>query len=199
MITVLVLSRRRRKVRQTIEELERRQFDDDARSRSRGLSLAAQTDPVGRLVPRQHIADASDAAVFTTPDGKPLQRKWQTGIVSQQVLKALTIARHVAVDERDPHAGVDQKPTVLSSDHIDVLIGVEEPLHTELTHDTTAHLLGERGQIGLVDRNDFGSLTEMGRRLARSRHACSSWPILQKSCHFAKVRHLTPRPGETHP
>ena len=26
---------------------------------------------------------------------------------------------------------------------------VEEPLHTEPTHDTTAHLLGERRQIGL--------------------------------------------------
>jgi hypothetical protein len=31
-------------------------------------------------------------------------------------------------------------------------VGVEEPLHAEPSHDTTAHLLGERGQIGLGDR-----------------------------------------------
>jgi hypothetical protein len=31
-------------------------------------------------------------------------------------------------------------------------IGVDEPLHAEPTHDTPAHLLGERGQIGLGDR-----------------------------------------------
>jgi len=32
-------------------------------------------------------------------------------------------------------------------------VGVEEPLHMEPPHDTTAHLLGERGQIGLGDRS----------------------------------------------
>jgi hypothetical protein len=30
-------------------------------------------------------------------------------------------------------------------------LSLEEPLHAEPTHDTTAHLLGERGQIGLGD------------------------------------------------
>jgi hypothetical protein len=32
-------------------------------------------------------------------------------------------------------------------------IGVEEPLHAEPTHDTPAHLLGERGQIGLGNQS----------------------------------------------
>ena len=31
-------------------------------------------------------------------------------------------------------------------------IGAEKPLHAEPPHDTTAHLLGERGQIRLGDR-----------------------------------------------
>jgi len=53
---------------------------------------------------------------------------------------------------RDPDAGVNRKPTVLSSEHVGGRIGVEEPLHAEPPHNTTAHLLGERGQIGLGDR-----------------------------------------------
>jgi hypothetical protein len=47
------------------------------------------------------------------------------------VLETLKIARHVAVDERDPDAGVNRKPTVLSSDHVAHRIGVEEPLYAE--------------------------------------------------------------------
>ena len=41
----------------------------------------------------------------------------------------------------------------ISSDHVGGRIGVEEPLHAEPPHDTTAHLLGERGQIRLGDRS----------------------------------------------
>jgi hypothetical protein len=69
------------------------------------------------------------------------------------VLKTLKIAGHVAVDERDPHARVNREPTVFSSDHGGGRVGVEEPLHPEPPYDTTAHLLGERGQIGLGDRS----------------------------------------------
>jgi hypothetical protein len=46
-------------------------------------------------------------------------------------------------------------------------IGVEEPLHAEPAHDTTAYLLGERGQIGLVDWPSQQLC--FGRRLARRR------------------------------
>jgi hypothetical protein len=74
------------------------------------------------------------------------------GAVSQEVFQTLKIAGHIAVNERDPDACVHREPTVLSSEHIARRISVEEPLHTEPTHDTTAHLLGERGQISLGDR-----------------------------------------------
>jgi hypothetical protein len=57
------------------------------------VATTPRADPVGRLVSGEHVADAGDAAICTTPDG--------------------------------------------------------EPLHTEPTHDTTAHLLGVRGQISL--------------------------------------------------
>jgi hypothetical protein len=100
----------------------------------------------------EHVADFSDAAICTTPDGEPLQRKGRPGAIPQEVFQALKIAGHVAVNERDPDACVHRKPAVLSSEHIARRISVEEPLHTEPTHDTTAHLLGERGQISLVDR-----------------------------------------------
>jgi hypothetical protein len=78
----------------------------------------------------------------------------RTGTVSQKMLEtfAFEVARHVAVDERDPHAGVHREPTVFSSNHLGGRIGVEEPLHVEPTHDTATHLLGERGQIRLGDR-----------------------------------------------
>ncbi|MFM1904274.1 MAG: hypothetical protein RLZZ440_2174, partial [Planctomycetota bacterium] len=73
------------------------------------------------------------------------QREGRPGTVSQQVLETLIIAQHVAVDERDPDAGVNREPTVLSSGYVGSRISVEEPLHAERTHDTTAHLLGDRG------------------------------------------------------
>jgi len=104
------------------------------------------------LLSREHVVDAGDAAVFAADHGEPLQREGRPGTVSQQVLETLKIALHVAVDERYPDAGVNRKPTVLSSEHGGGRIGVEEPLYAEPPHDTTAHLLGERGQIRLGDR-----------------------------------------------
>ena len=40
-------------------------------SRPRGLSAAAGPDPVGGLVPRHHVTDATDAAVFVADHGEP--------------------------------------------------------------------------------------------------------------------------------
>jgi hypothetical protein len=68
------------------------------------------------------------------------------------MLETFKVAGHVAVDECDPDTGVHREPTVFPAEHVGGRIGVEEPLHAEPTHDTTAHLLGERGQIGLGDR-----------------------------------------------
>ena len=62
-VAMPVLPRRRHGIRQTIEELNRRTFDDAIGSRPRGLPPATPPDPVGRLVSGEHVADADDAAV----------------------------------------------------------------------------------------------------------------------------------------
>ncbi|MEX0687464.1 MAG: hypothetical protein WD072_02195, partial [Pirellulales bacterium] len=41
------------------------------RARPRRLPPAARAYPVGRLVSGEHVADFSDAAICTTPDGEP--------------------------------------------------------------------------------------------------------------------------------
>jgi hypothetical protein len=53
-------------------------------------------------VSREYVADAGDAAVFAADHGEPFKREWRPGAVSEKVLKTLKIARHIAVDERDP-------------------------------------------------------------------------------------------------
>jgi hypothetical protein len=106
-IPMPVLARRRYEIGEPVEELKRRELDDAVRSRSRGRSRAARSDPVGRLMSRQHVADASDLAVCTAAHGESLERKGWPGAIPQQVLQALKIAGHVAVDERDPNTGID--------------------------------------------------------------------------------------------
>ena len=53
------------------EKLKRREFDDTAGSRLRGLSLSGWPYPDGGLVPRHHVTDATDAAVFVADHGEP--------------------------------------------------------------------------------------------------------------------------------
>jgi hypothetical protein len=67
--------------------------DDAVGARACGLAPAPRADPVGRLVSGQHVADATDAAIFTAPHGEPLQREGRPGTVSQQVLETLKICR----------------------------------------------------------------------------------------------------------
>ena len=102
-----MLPRRRDEIGEPVQELKRRELDDAVRSRSRGLVAATGSDPVGHLMSRQHVADASDLAVCTAAHGEPLEREGWPGAIPQQVLQALKIARHVAVEERDPDAGID--------------------------------------------------------------------------------------------
>jgi ketol-acid reductoisomerase len=88
-IAVPVLSRRRDKVRQTIEKLKRREFDDAVGPRPRGLAAAAGPDPVGGLVPGQHVADAGDPAVLAADHKESLEGERGPGAVSQQMFEGI--------------------------------------------------------------------------------------------------------------
>jgi hypothetical protein len=99
MIPVPVLARRRDEIGEPVEELKRREVDDAIGPRSRGLAAATGSDPVGRLMSRQHVADASDLAICTASYGEPLEREGWPGTIPKQVLQAPKIAWHVAVDE----------------------------------------------------------------------------------------------------
>ena len=52
-------------------------------------------------------ADSGCAAVWAANHGEPFESKGWPGKGSQQVLKTLKIARHVAVEERDPDTRID--------------------------------------------------------------------------------------------
>jgi len=70
-IPVPVLPRRRDEIGEPVQELKRRELDDAARPRPRGLAAAAGPDPGGRFVSGQHIADAGDPAVWAADHGEP--------------------------------------------------------------------------------------------------------------------------------
>jgi len=69
MVAMAVLPRRRDEIGEPVEELIRRELDDAARSRPRGVAAAAGPDPSGGFVPGQHGADARDPAVCTRAAG----------------------------------------------------------------------------------------------------------------------------------
>ena len=94
-IPMPVLPRRRHEVRQPVQELKRREFDDTVGSRPRGLSAAARPDPGGGFVPREHVADLGDRAVWGADHGEPLEREGGAGAVSEKVLKTLTLDTHL--------------------------------------------------------------------------------------------------------
>ena len=106
-IPMPVLPRRRHEVRQPVQELKRREFDDAIGSRPRGLPAAAGPDPGGGFVPRQHVADLGNPAGWAADHGQSLQCKGRPGAVSEKMLKTLEIAGHIAVGECDPDTGVD--------------------------------------------------------------------------------------------
>jgi hypothetical protein len=90
-----VLPRRRDEIGEPVQELKRREFDDAAGSWPRGLSAATGADPGGGFVPRQHVADADDAAVGVADHGESLECEWGAGAVSEKMLKRLTLDTHL--------------------------------------------------------------------------------------------------------
>ena len=85
-VAVPVLPRRWDKVRQTIEELKRRELDDAIGPRPRGLAAAAGPDPVGGLVSGEHVADFGCVAACVAGHGESFEREGGPGAVSEKVL-----------------------------------------------------------------------------------------------------------------
>ena len=95
MVAMPVLPRRRDEIGEPVQELKRREFDDAIGSRPRGLPAAAGPDPVGCFMPREHVADLGDRAVWAADHGESLECEGRPGAVSQQMLKRLTLDTHL--------------------------------------------------------------------------------------------------------
>jgi len=63
------------------------------------------------------------------------------------MLETLKIARHVAIEEGDPHTRVDRKPAVLPGEHVGGGMGIEKPLPLEERDHAAADPFGEPGQV----------------------------------------------------
>ncbi len=91
-VAMPVLARRRDEIGEPVKELKRRELHDTIGSRPRGLPAAAGPDPVGCFMPREHVADLGDRAVWAADHGESLECEGRPGAVSQQMLKTLKIA-----------------------------------------------------------------------------------------------------------
>ena len=95
-IAMPVLPRRHDEIRQPIETLKRREFDDAIGSRPRGRAAATGSDPGGGFVSGQHVADSGSAAVWVADHGEPLEREGGPGAVPQQVFETILSAGRVS-------------------------------------------------------------------------------------------------------
>ena len=75
------------------------------------------------------------------------------GTVPQEMLERLEIARHVAVEKRDPDTRVDGKPTVLPGEHGGGGVRIEKPLLLEPADHAAADPFGEHGEVALGERS----------------------------------------------
>jgi len=97
MVPMPVLPRRRDEIREPIQKLKRRELHDAVGSRPCGRSLPAGPDPAGGFVSWEHVADCDNAAVIIPDHRESFQREGRPGAVSQEMLEAFEIARHVVV------------------------------------------------------------------------------------------------------
>ena len=163
-IPVPVLPWRRHEIGEPVKKLKRREVDHAVRSRARRLAAATGSDPVGRLVSWQRVADASDLTVCTAAHREPLEREGWPRAVSQQMFQTLEEARHITVAECDPDTRVDRKPAVLPGEHVGGRSSIEQASVSEPADQAAAHPLGDRGQVGQVDRAGW---QERRRRVVR--------------------------------
>ncbi len=139
-----MLPRRRDDIREPVEKLNRREFDDAIGPRPGGLASAAGPDPVRGFVPGQHVADAGDLAVWGADHGEPFERKGGTCAISEEMFETPRIAGHVAVDERDPNARVHRKSAVLPGEHVGGRVRGEQTRVFEPADHAAAHPLDDR-------------------------------------------------------
>ena len=177
-IPVPVLPWRRHEIGEPVKKLKRREVDHAVRPRPRGLAAATPPDPVGRLVSWQHVADASDLTVCTAAHREPLEGEGWPGAVSQQMFQALEEARHITVAECDPDTRVDRKPAVLPGEHVGCRSSVKQMSEPEPADHAAADPLGERGQIGQVDRAGW---QERRRRVVRRPRIARSMALPHRS------------------
>jgi len=87
-IAMPVLPRWRHEGSEPVEVLKWGKLDEAAGARPCGLPPASRADPVSRLVSREHVADAGDAAVFAADHGEPLQREGMRGVLANRLRTA---------------------------------------------------------------------------------------------------------------
>ncbi len=93
-------------IREPVEKLKRRKLDNAVAPPSRGLPPTSQADPVGGLVPWEHVANLGDAAGWAADHGESLEREGRPGAIPQQVFERLTIDTQLGATERDADARV---------------------------------------------------------------------------------------------
>ena len=101
--------------------------------------------------------------------GAPLECEWGPATVSQEMLERLNGARHVAVEERDPHTRVDRNPAMLPGEHRGGRVRIEKTLPPK----PADHAAASRG------RGDGGvACSSQRRRSSPSNFSTSSRKIL---------------------
>ena len=105
-VAMPVLPRRGHEIGQAVQKLKRREFDDAIGPRPRGLSATTPSDPGGGLVPREHVADLGNVAVWAASHGEPFEGKGWPGPVSQEMFQTLTLDTQLETKERDPDTRV---------------------------------------------------------------------------------------------
>lgn len=103
-IPMPVLPRRRHEIRERVEKLKRRKLENAVGTWQRGLSLSDPGRPSWRPCVAAPRNGCGRCDVCVASHRESLERTWRTGAGSHQVLEALKIAGHFAVDERHPHA-----------------------------------------------------------------------------------------------
>ena len=78
-VAMPVLPRRGHEIGQAVQKLKWRELDDAIGPRPRGLSATTPSDPGGGLVPREHVADLGNVAVWAASHGEPFEGKRVAG------------------------------------------------------------------------------------------------------------------------